>query len=42
MRPRTTGRASARTLKSAYYMLRLLLILMLHRLRRPVLLSEEA
>jgi glycosyltransferase involved in cell wall biosynthesis len=41
MRPRTSGRASARKLKSSYYMLRLLLILMLHRLRRPVLLTEE-
>jgi glycosyltransferase involved in cell wall biosynthesis len=42
MRSRTSGQASARSIKSGYYMLRLLLILMLHWLRRPVLLSEEA
>jgi glycosyltransferase involved in cell wall biosynthesis len=41
MHQRTSGQASARTLKSAYYMLRLLLIIMLHWLRRPVLLTEE-
>jgi glycosyltransferase involved in cell wall biosynthesis len=41
MNQRSSGQASARTLKSAYYMLRLLLIIMLHWLRRPVLLTEE-
>lgn len=41
MNQRTSGQASARTLKSAYYMLRLLLIITLHSLRRPVLLLEE-
>jgi glycosyltransferase involved in cell wall biosynthesis len=41
MNQRTSGQASARTLKSGYYMLRLLLIIMLHWLRRPVLLNEE-
>lgn len=41
MRPRASGKASAHSLKSVYYMLRLLLILLLHWLRRPVLLSEE-
>jgi glycosyltransferase involved in cell wall biosynthesis len=41
MNQRTSGQASARTMKSAYYMSRLLLIIMLHWLRRPVLLIEE-
>jgi glycosyltransferase involved in cell wall biosynthesis len=41
MSQRTSGQASARILKSGYYMLRLLLIIMLHWLRRPVLLTEE-
>jgi glycosyltransferase involved in cell wall biosynthesis len=41
MNSRSSGQASASTAKSTYYMLRLLLILMLHWLRRPVLLSEE-
>jgi glycosyltransferase involved in cell wall biosynthesis len=41
MRHRTSGRASARTLKSTYYLLRLLLILLLHRVRRPLPLPEE-
>ena len=41
MQPRTTGVASARTVKSIYYVTRILLIMALHRLRSPVLLTED-
>jgi glycosyltransferase involved in cell wall biosynthesis len=42
MRQRATGRPSARSLRATYYLARICLILMLHGLRKPLPLIEEA